>query len=246
MRNSRFGSSVACLGNTDGGSSKKVMVGAPYYQENGAVFVFRYRNKLELSQIIQSQGKNLKTLCVRICLVAGVDSRGFGLRLSDPQTVESDGETLTSGIAVASPERSRVYYIKAKPVPRLDDFTQVFISPKTIDPQDTKTINLTVWPRIWRQSASSVKLNIRGSVKTDYRLRPDPDSEVERSYGPNSSQASDMIFRFSLNPQGPVPNHSPVEFMVTLQYFLDDCTDTYRNPCPVFDNIEGFCIISLI
>ena len=154
--------------------------------------------------------------------------------------MESDGETLTSGIAVASPERSRVYYIKAKPVPRLRDFTQVSFSPKIIDPQATKTITLTVRPRIRRQSARSVKLNIRGSVKTDYRLRPDSDSEVERSYGPNSYQTSDMIFRFSLNPQGRVPNHSPVEFMVKLQYFLDDCTDTYQVPCPVFDSKEGW------
>ena len=160
--------------------------------------------------------------------------------MSDPHTVESDGETLTSGIAVASPERSRVYYIKAKPVPRLRDFTQVYISPKTIDPIATKTITLTVSPRIWRQSAKSVKLNIRGSVETDYRLRLDSDSEVERSYRPDSSKAPDMIFRFSLNPQGPVPNHSPVEFMVKLQYFLDDCTDTYQVPCPVFDSKEGW------
>ena len=59
MRNARFGSSVACLGNTDGSQYKKVMVGAPYYEENGAVFVFRYKletGKLELSQTIKSQG----------------------------------------------------------------------------------------------------------------------------------------------------------------------------------------------
>ena len=60
--NARFGSSVACLGQTDGEASQKVMVGAPYYEEKGAVFVFRYNkhnkhNILELSQTIKSQGE---------------------------------------------------------------------------------------------------------------------------------------------------------------------------------------------
>ena len=61
--NARFGSSVACLGQTDGEASQKVMVGAPYYEEKGAVFVFRSKKetstgkyRLELSQIIMSQG----------------------------------------------------------------------------------------------------------------------------------------------------------------------------------------------
>ena len=58
--NARFGSSVSCLGDTDGEGSQKVMVGAPYYEEKGAVFVFRYnrQDKLELSQTIKSQGEN--------------------------------------------------------------------------------------------------------------------------------------------------------------------------------------------
>ena len=64
-KNGRFGSSVACLGDTDGRHSgrSKVMVGAPYYEERGAVFVFRYKldpgtgqYKLQLSQTIKSQG----------------------------------------------------------------------------------------------------------------------------------------------------------------------------------------------
>ena len=62
-KNAMFGSSIACLGNTDGRENRKVMVGAPYYEEKGAVFVFRSKletatgkYKLELSQIIMSQG----------------------------------------------------------------------------------------------------------------------------------------------------------------------------------------------
>ena len=64
--NARFGSSVECLGDTDRNTSvygyprKKVIVGAPYYDGNGAVFVYRYRqNRLELSQTIKSPGKEV-------------------------------------------------------------------------------------------------------------------------------------------------------------------------------------------
>ena len=42
----RFGSSLACLGQTDISSLRKmVVVGAPYYDENGAVFVYRYNKQ---------------------------------------------------------------------------------------------------------------------------------------------------------------------------------------------------------
>ena len=65
-KNARFGSSVECLGDTDrdtgvdGHPRMKVMVGAPYYDGNGAVFVYRYRqDRLELSQTIKSPGKDL-------------------------------------------------------------------------------------------------------------------------------------------------------------------------------------------
>ena len=73
MKNARFGSSVACLGNTDGSQYQKVMVGAPYYEENGAVFVFRYKletGKLELAQTIKSQGWEFLNKIIIIIIVA--------------------------------------------------------------------------------------------------------------------------------------------------------------------------------
>ena len=37
-----FGSSLACLGNSDSGDvTKMVVVGAPYYNQHGAVFIYR-------------------------------------------------------------------------------------------------------------------------------------------------------------------------------------------------------------
>ena len=37
-----FGSSLACLGQSDSGDvTKMVVVGAPYYDQHGAVFVYR-------------------------------------------------------------------------------------------------------------------------------------------------------------------------------------------------------------
>lgn len=217
-RNARFGSSVACLGNTDQtDGSKKVIVGAPYYEDNGAVFVYRYKNKLVLSQTIKSPG---------------VASRGFGLKLSDPQVSTKNGKTLTTGIAVGGPENSRAYYIRVKPVPRLRDYSWLEISPSTIDPNRTKTISLTVKPYIIRVP---VKLNIRGTVKTDNRLRLiNSQSVVQTIFSSGQIIAEDLIFKFSLN-LGNEPLR-PVDFRVSLEYFLDECKDSYRNPCPIFDS----------
>ena len=58
---------MGCLGDSDHDTGvfnhprKKVIVGAPYFDGNGAVFVYRYsQNKLELSQTIKSPGKDLE------------------------------------------------------------------------------------------------------------------------------------------------------------------------------------------
>ena len=54
-----FGSSVSCLGDTDADKRKEVIVGAPYFGENGAVFVYKATHstgdwRLELRQTILS------------------------------------------------------------------------------------------------------------------------------------------------------------------------------------------------
>lgn len=65
MSGARFGSAVGCLGE----ASKKVVVGAPYYQHNGAVFLYRFSdNKLELSQTILSPGLFMFLSCLLLML----------------------------------------------------------------------------------------------------------------------------------------------------------------------------------
>ena len=55
-----FGASVGCLGDTDADGRKEVIVGAPYYKHNGAVFVYKAAKlttgdwRLELRQTILS------------------------------------------------------------------------------------------------------------------------------------------------------------------------------------------------
>ena len=169
-------------------------------------------------------------------LCSGVSSRGFGLKLSDPLVVDIEGNKLTTGIAVGAPETDRAYYVRVRPVVRLVDETDIMISPKTIDPTATTTITLTVEPEIERVSAKSVKLNIRGSVMTDSRLTL-IDSVAQQTVWPNTNTSQHLTFKYNLilNKK----DFRPVDFRVTLEYSLDECSDTYRSPCPVFDSKEG-------
>ena len=169
-------------------------------------------------------------------LCSGVSSRGFGLKLSDPLVMDIDGNKLTTGIAVGAPETNRAYYVRVRPVVRLVDWSYITISPQTIDPHSTTTITLTVQPLITRVSAKSVKLNIRGSVMTDSRLTTS-NSVAQQTVWPGDIQAQKLIFKYSLNLNK--EDFRPVDFRVTLEYFLDECRDSYRSPCPVFDSKEG-------
>ena len=169
-------------------------------------------------------------------LCSGVSSRGFGLKLSDPLVVDIEGTKLTTGIAVGAPETDRAYYVRVRPVVRLVDWSYITTSPQTIDPTSTTTITLTVKPLITRVSAKSVKLNIRGSVMTDSRLTL-IDSVAQQTVWPNTNTSQHLTFKYNLilNKK----DFRPVDFRVTLEYSLDECSDTYRSPCPVFDSKEG-------
>ena len=170
--------------------------------------------------------------------LTGVSSRGFGLKLSDPLVTDTDGERLTTGIAVGAPESNRAYYLRVRPVVRLVDWSYITISPRTIDPLTTTTITLTVKPLITRVSAKSVKLNIRGSVITDSRLRLTSDSVVQQTASPGAIDAPELVFKYNLNLHS--DDYRPVDFRVALEYSLDDCFDSYKSPCPVFDSLEGW------
>ena len=169
-------------------------------------------------------------------LCSGVSSRGFGLKLSDPLVVDIEGTKLTTGIAVGAPETDRAYYVRVRPVVRLVDWSYITSSPQTIDPHSTTTITLTVKPLITRVSAKSVKLNIRGTVMTDSRLTSS-NSVAQQTVWPGDIQAQKLIFNYTLTLNK--GDFRPVDFRVTLEYFLDQCRDSYRSPCPVFDSKEG-------
>ena len=150
---------------------------------------------------------------------------------------EIEGRSLTTGIAVAATETNRGYYIRLRPVVRIIDFSDISISPETIDPKRTTIITVTVTPYIARVAAKSVILTIRGSVITDSRLTLNSNSPVEQTINQGVIKGPDLIFNYSLNHN--TANYRPVDFRVTLEYSLGNCIDSYRNPCPVFDSKEG-------
>ena len=150
-----------------------------------------------------------------------MSSRGFGLKLSDPLVTDTDGERLTTGIAVGAPESNRAYYVRVRPVVRLVDWSYITISPRTIDPLTTTTITLTVKPLITRVSAKSVKLKMGASVITDSRLNLVTDPAVQQDLSEDGLSAPDISFKFTRNirklPGSGEPAH---HFQVTLEYFL--------------------------
>ena len=220
LSGARFGSSVGCLALAD--STNQVIVGAPYYLETGAVFLFRMRNnKLELSQTIQSPG---------------LPTRGFGLRLSEAK--------LGAGIAVAAPDNREAFFIRARPVPRFRDISSIRIEPKVIDPKRDKQITVKIEPKIIRMSDPSVELIIQAEVETDSRLTPESSVIQGRTFAGGSQTTPELRLIYNLDLSS-TNNLLPLQLNVALKFSLPACTDSYSKPCPVFNNVPGQVGVSL-
>ena len=214
LSGARFGSSVGCLALADSDSTNQVIVGAPYYQETGAVFVYRLRNnQMELSQTIRSPG---------------LPTRGFGLRLSHPSQ---------TGLGVAAPDSREVFYIRVRPVLRFQDISSVSFEPKFIDPKKDREITLKIDPKIHRLSARSEELRVSAEVETDGRLTPASLNSEHRTFTANSWRTSELRLKYKLDLSS--NNLLPLHFNVALKFSLPACTDSYSKPCPVFNNIPG-------
>ena len=94
--------------------------------------------------------------------------------------------------------------------------------------------SLTVEPKLERLSAKSTRLLVKATVITDDRLSLLwTNGEQEIPPGSNHSEES-LVFKFNRSLSD--DRYSPLDFLVTLEYSLFACTDTYTNPCPVFDS----------
>ena len=161
VQDARFGSSVACLGKPDANiKTTLVIIGAPYYADYGAVFVYRAlegETSLKLTQKIESPRQSL----------------GFGMKLSD---VGKEGNTLDSigvGVGIGSPDVSTSWYVRTKPVPKFEDVSVISHTPATIDLNRFSELKVTVNPRI-RFSAAN---RLIGEVVQSWRrplLGPSP------------------------------------------------------------------------
>eukprot|EP00092_Neocalanus_flemingeri_P029458 GFUD01031988.1.p1 GENE.GFUD01031988.1~~GFUD01031988.1.p1 ORF type:complete len:997 (+),score=213.69 GFUD01031988.1:96-3086(+) len=215
----RFGSAVACLGDTDGDGSEEVVVGAPFFDNIGAIFIYRAKKSTQgllLSQIIKSQGMS-----------------GFGMKLSTSKLKD----TSARGFAVGAPAGQNSVYIKVRNVPRFTDITHVKVNPKSVTSNETKLVVVTVTPTIQRKTKFTDKLTITAKITTDNRL-------VETNQIQKTEIKGDENFgnslEFTFNPEQPdfglaVHGLQSLVFKISLEYKLDSCSDSYRHPCPIFD-----------
>ena len=151
VENARFGSSVACLGKPDANiKTTLVIIGAPYYADYGAVFVYRAlegETSLKLTQKIESPRQSL----------------GFGMKLSDVGKEDSIGV----GVGIGSPDVSTSWYVRTKPVPKFEDVSVISHTPATIDLNRFSELKVTVNPRIRFLSNYKTEVEVQARVQYD-------------------------------------------------------------------------------
>ena len=226
--NARFGSSVACIGDTDEDGSEEVVVGAPFFNTKGAIFLYRAKQDrtkgLVISQIIESNGP-----------------ASFGMKLSTSKLNMKD--SFNNGFAIGAPAGTSSSYIKVRKVPRFTDVSRVTMMPRSVDPQTTKQIHVTIRPAIERRTDFSETLSITASVITDSRLIL-TSSNNKTEIGKDTTFGRELTFTFEPSKpkfgQQDLSNldanaMSPLVFKLNLEYKLGACTDDYAKPCPIFD-----------
>ena len=127
-----------------------------------------------------------------------------------------------------------MHYIRVRPVPSLEDQSEIVISPETAEP-GTRDILLRVKPRLRRLAVKSAGLRVTASVEIpDNKNRLDlVNSTATQNIPANRTSAGDLVFTYKRKNN---TDYDPLNFSVTLEYSLADCTDTYQTPCPVFDS----------
>ena len=137
---------------------------------------------------------------------------------------------------MASPQSEEVHYIKVRPVPRLQDESEIIISPETAE-RDTTEIILSIKPKLRRLAVRSSGFRIRAHVEipdNNNRLNLVQSNSTEnQNIWAKSDTAEDLVFTYKRKNN---TDYDPLNFKVTLEYSLANCTDTYQNPCPVFDS----------
>jgi len=226
--NARFGSSVACIGDTDEEGSEEVVVGAPFFDTKGAIFLYRAKQDrtkgLVLSQVIESKG-----------------AVSFGMKLSTSKLNMKDFSS--KGFAIGAPVGTSSAYIKVRKVPRFTDISRVIVMPRNVDPLTTKQIHVTIRPAIERRTEFSEILRITASAITDSRLILTSKNN-KTDIGKDTAFGRELTFTFE--PRKPnfgqrdlsnldANAMNPLVFKLSLEYMLDDCTDSYSKPCPIFD-----------
>jgi len=221
----KFGSAVACLGDTDGDGSEEVVVGAPFFNSNGAIFLYRAKQDrskgLVLTQIIKSK-----------------DSAGFGMKLSLSKLKDFSSK----GFAIGAPAGSKSTYVKVRNVPRFTDITRVTVMPRSVDPQNTQQILVKIRPAIQRRTEFTDNLIITANLATDSRLNLTSENSITE-IGKETTFGRELIFsfkpsspNFGLDPRNlDISAMRSLAFKISLEYKLEKCSDSYTKPCPVFD-----------
>jgi len=248
LLNARFGSSVACLGapdpsDTTDTATMLVVVGAPYYRSQGAIFV--YRSRKDSNTLMGSTG--LMSDPQIILSPAASSSRGFGMKLSNPDpgldwsTRTSGTSWMADGIAVSSPETGEAWYYRTRPLIRINgDQSSFSAQPPTINFKEIPTtITVTASPKVEFLSSAQSTVMVTAIASYDSKrlsLETGPTQAV------TVSTNTKLVFEFrpvqrnfGIDEQNIDTVPDKLSIGVTLSFTLP-CRGA---PCPMFDPLEA-------
>lgn len=129
VEGARFGSAVACLGDLDRDGYNDIVVGAPYENNHGAIYIFNgHQNGLSKQWSQRIAGNEFAHTL-----------RGFGMTLSEPRDVDVNGYP---DIAVGAYLSGHAVLLRAQPVVVVD--VNIILQDQSRLRNDSKTISFQV------------------------------------------------------------------------------------------------------
>ena len=226
----RFGNSIECLGDIDNDAFEDILVGAPYYQQQGAVFLFYGSNtgiQIERKpQIILAKDIQFKPL-------------GFGFSI---ESVSGDM------IAIGAHLSNQVTLLQARKVVRFQPKSKIFSRKTKIDMSKGKEDDIIRVQCLIRFSDSKdpapANLSLQLTFNVDKRLKPIPSKmfQVTEDQFPNieehfNFEAIETSFGYDFDNLREFPLPIKIQGIVQWTIDADDECKGKLSPakCPMLD-----------